>query len=65
MEKKKILFHILIDHNEMDGIESGIEKIKYYSEKGEYKLVFTISEDCRANFNHIKESAEPSISNIF
>ncbi len=63
--EKKYIFHILTNHAEMQDLEISMEKIKYYGEKNEFSSLIEECETCRDNVEHIKDSAKPSISNIF
>lgn len=64
-ENKKTLFHVLTNHTELSEFETGIGQLEFFSENGDYTELVRLSEACLEEINHIKRSAELSISNIF
>lgn len=64
-ENKKTLFHILTNHTELSEFETDIENMVYYAESGNTDKAAALARECYEAVNHIKRSAEPSLSNIF
>lgn len=64
-EKKKVLFHVFLDHKTMNNVEMSLHKTVYYASLGDIENTRIYAEESREDFRHIADSVKPILSNIF
>jgi hypothetical protein len=64
-QKDSPLFHALVDHQLMTDAEISIRKARYAARTGDCAAMAAETNNCVENLNHIKDSSEPTFSNIF
>lgn len=64
-EKEKSLLNVLIGLGGTNDITDDMQKMMWFSQIGDLNSVILYAEECKVDFEIIKESAKPNLSTIF